>query len=430
VPGLVGELGEAEVLTPAAFRAAQWRVLLLTSLCYLLYYLGRQNFGWTIPGLREDLGLSNTEIGWISGLGLVSYGAGQIVSGYLSDRLGGRRMVALGAVLSCGFNWWASFAGGFTTLLLAWALNNAAQSMGYAPASRLLTNWWGPRERGRAFGLFNFAAGLASVATFALAIAVLARLAWPWVFRLPVLLMPLGGLVFFRWVRDRPEDLGFATPAEPPGRTAALPAGAVASYRAVLRDRRFVVASVGFGFSNWARLGLLVWAPVHFLGPGWKQDPGTAWITLALPIGMALGALAAGYGVDRFLGADHARLIAGALVLAAIATAVLYAVPVERRGLAVGLLFLSGFLVFGPAASFSALSAELVGRRAMGTGTGFMNAVGYAAAALGDLVMGVVLDAAGSTAPLFLVTAGACAAGAVCGAVVRRTPALEGVPGR
>jgi OPA family glycerol-3-phosphate transporter-like MFS transporter len=418
-------------LTPASFAAAQRRVLLLTSLCYLLYYLGRQNFGWTIPGLREDLGLSNTEIGWISGLGLVSYGAGQIVSGYLSDRVGGRRMVALGTVLSCGFNWWASFAGGFGGLLLAWALNNAAQSLGFAPASRLLTNWWGPRERGWAFGVFTFAAGLASVATFALAMAVLARLPWPWVFRLPVLLMPVGGLLFFAGVRDRPEDQGFTTPAERPGAPPdGPPAGAVASYREVLRDRRFVLASVGFGFSNWARLGLLVWAPVHFLGPSWKQDPGTAWITLALPVGMALGALAAGYGADRFLGADHARLIAGGLVLATVTTAVLYGVPVERRGLAVSLLFLAGLFVFGPATSFSALAAELVGRRAMGTATGFMNAVGYAAAAAGDLVMGVVLDAAGSTAPLFLVTAGACAAGAVCGALVRRPAGVARLAGR
>jgi len=414
-------------VTRRSFAGAQRRVLAATSLCYLLYYVGRQNFGWAIPGLREEVGLTNTQIGWISGTGLACYGAGQIVSGYLGDRLGGRWMVTLGALLSCLFNWLTSFGRDVWSVALFWTLNNGAQSMGFAPSSRLLTNWWGPRERGRAFGVFNFAAGIASVVTFGLAILVLARLSWVWVFRLPVLLMPLGGLLFFWLVRDRPEDAGFPAPAEGRERAGPDPAalGAVAAYREVLADRRFVLASVGFGFGNWARLGLLVWVPVHFLGAGWKQDPGAAWITLALPVGMALGALAAGYGVDRFFGADHARLIVACLGLAALTTAALFFLPVERRGLAVTLLFLAGFFVFGPVSSFSVLAAELTGRRAVGTGTGLMNAVGYAAAALGDLVIGLVLDATGATAPLFLIVTGACLAGAWCGAAIMRTDALK-----
>ncbi len=412
-------------MTPRTFRWAQWSVLLATSLCYLFYYTGRQNFGWAIRGLREDLGLSNTQIGWISGTGLVFYGAGQIVSGYLGDRLGGRRMVTVGAFLSCAFNWLTSFGRGFWALVILWALNNVVQSLGFAPASRLITNWWGYRERGKAFGIFNFAAGFASVLTFVLAILVLSRLSWVWVFRLPVLLMPVGGLVFFWLVRDRPEDVGFPPPSERPGTRPDAPAGAgpaggvVAAYREVLGNRPFLIASLGFGFNNWGRLGLLGWVPVHFLGEGWKQDPAAAWITLSLPVGMALGALAAGYGADRFLGADHSRLIVLSLALATVTTVGLFFAPPHHRALGTGLLFLAGFFVFGPVASFSALCAELLGRRSMGTGTGFMNAVGYGTAALGDLVIGLVLDATGSTAPLFLITAGTCVAAAVCGALIR-----------
>lgn len=407
----------------AAFAQAQWRVLLVTSVCYLFYYTGRQNFGWAIRGLREDVGLSNTEIGWISGTGLACYGVGQIVAGYLSDRFGGRRLVTAGALLSCLFNWLTSLGRGFWPLIVCWSVNQIAQSLGYAPAARLLTNWWGYRDRGRAFGVFTFFAGLASVLTFALAVLVLSRLPWPWVFRLPVLLMPLGALAFAWAVRDRPEDLGFPSPSERPGAPPALdrPTGGVlAAYREVLGNRRFVLASLGFGFDNWARLGLLVWVPVHFLGEGWKQGSAAAWITLALPVGMALGALAAGYGVDRFLRADHARLIAWALALAAATTVALFFVDVAQRVPAMTLLFLAGFFVFGPAASFTALSAELLGRRAMGTGTGFMNAVGYATAAFGDLFIGLVLDAAGSTAVLFLITAAASLAGAACALAIRR----------
>jgi OPA family glycerol-3-phosphate transporter-like MFS transporter len=235
--------------------------------------------------------------------------------------------------------------------------------------------------------------------------------------------MVAGALVFLGLVRDRPEDLGFpppdGVPAPPgPGRAPSLRA----DYREILGNRRFLVASLGFGFNNWARLGLLGWVPLHFLGPAWREDPGTAWVTLALPAGMAFGALASGYGADRYLRADHARVIPPCLALATVAILGMYGAPRDAGWLGVLLLFVGGFLVFGPLTSFNALGAELEGGHAMGTAIGFMNAVGYGAAALGDVVIGIVLDATGRTESLFLVTSAACLLGAMCGAAIRRMP--------
>jgi OPA family glycerol-3-phosphate transporter-like MFS transporter len=408
----------------ADVRRAQWRVLLATSFCYLFYYTGRQNFGWAIPGLRADLGLSNTQIGWISGAALAAYGGGQILSGVLGDRFGGRRMVTLGALLSCAFNWLTSFGQGFWTLVVPWALNGLAQSMGYAPGSRVIVNWWGARERGLAFGVFNFAAGFSSVLTFGFAILVLERLSWLWVFRLPVLLLPLGALVFFALVRDRPEEQGLAAPPDvarrPVGAGSPPPPDSLgARFRAVFGNRPFLFASLSFGFSNWARLALLIWVPTHFLGPAWRADPASAWVTVSLPVGMALGALVAGYGADRLFRANHVRLIVWSLVLASVTMLAVAFIPKEHRGLGMALLFLAGFFVFGPFSSFTALCPELLGHRLTATGIGVMNAAGYATAAIGDPVIGTVLDLTGRTESLFFITAGACLVGALSGAYAR-----------
>ncbi len=414
-----------------ALRRAQWRVLLATSVAYLVYYTGRQNLGWAIPGLVA-LGLSATAIGWISAAGLVFYGAGQLIAGHLADRLGGRRLVAGGAVASCALNWVTSVGGGFWTIAVPWALNGFAQSMGFAPASRLIAMWWPPRERGRAFGVFTFAAGVSSVLTFATAAAVLAWLSWRWVFRLPALLLLLGAAAVFGLARDRPEELGLALPEEPapgggapggPGRPGVADPGPAGppSLRARLRDafgnRAFVLVSLGFGLGNWARLGLLVWVPAHVVASGAATGSAARWIPLALPVGMALGALAAGDVADRFLRGDHLRLIVAAFALAALACLALLVTPPDARGLA--LLFAAGLLVFGPFTSFTAVAAELLGPRAIGAGIGFMNGVGYAAAALGDVVTGAVIDATGSTAAVFGVAAAVCLLGAAATALAR-----------
>jgi MFS transporter, OPA family, glycerol-3-phosphate transporter len=83
--------------------------------------------------------------------------------------------------------------------------------MGWAPGSRLVSNWFGAHERGRAFGLYVLAAGLSSVLSFATSLVVLdvLQLNWRWIFRLPVILMLLGGLIVWLFARDRPSDAGF-----------------------------------------------------------------------------------------------------------------------------------------------------------------------------------------------------------------------------
>jgi OPA family glycerol-3-phosphate transporter-like MFS transporter len=135
-----------------AFRRAQKRVLGAVMFCYLFYYTGRQTFGFAIPGIQAELGLDKQTLGWVSAGMLWAYAIGQAINGNLGDRFGGRRMMSLGTVLSFVLNWATSFGTGLKSLAIAWSANGLAQSMGWAPGSRLVANWFGTHERGKAFG--------------------------------------------------------------------------------------------------------------------------------------------------------------------------------------------------------------------------------------------------------------------------------------
>ena len=131
----------------SSFRAAQWRILLATMFCYLFFYTGRQTFGFAIPGIQEELGISKATLGWAGTCLLWTYALGQSINGNLGDKYGGRRMVSLGAVASCLLNWAVSFGSSVGTLLIPWAFNGYFQAMGWAPGSRVLSNWWSQSER-------------------------------------------------------------------------------------------------------------------------------------------------------------------------------------------------------------------------------------------------------------------------------------------
>jgi OPA family glycerol-3-phosphate transporter-like MFS transporter len=390
-------------------RRAQWRVLFATMFCYLFYYTGRQTFGFAIPGIERDLGLTKTQLGWASTALLWTYAVGQAVNGNLGDKFGGRVMMSAGAVLSCALNWLVSFAQSLPALITGWGLNGFAQSMGWAPGGRVLSNWWPAAERGRVYGAYVFSAGMSSVLAFGTSSLILALdLNWRWIFRLPVLLLLVGGTLYYLLVRDRPEDEGFSSPIEPADAPAApQPAatddeGMLDRYRAVLANAQFLLASVAIGFQSIARYGLLIWMPVHLLGKNWEEDVYGKWVSLALPLGMAAGALASGWLSDRVFGGNRSRLISIMMALAGAAALAMFATE-GNLAVSVPLLFLCGFFAYGPQSAFWALCPDLLGARRAGTGAGVMNAFAYAFAGLGEPFIGWIIQTNNQRTELALV---------------------------
>ena len=84
-------MAHSNISSQSKFRHTQWRILLATMFCYLFYYTGRQTFGFAIPGIEAEFGLSKTALGYF-GTGLLwAYAIGQAVNGNLGDKYGGRK---------------------------------------------------------------------------------------------------------------------------------------------------------------------------------------------------------------------------------------------------------------------------------------------------------------------------------------------------
>ncbi|WP_457664187.1 MFS transporter [Sinorhizobium medicae] len=418
--------------TDSGFRRAQWRMLLAAMFCYLFFHTGRQTFGFAIPGIQAEFGVTKETLGWVSAVMLWCYAIGQAINGNLGDKFGGRRVMTAGAILSCAMNWATSFAGGVVSLGVLWGANGYFQALGWAPGSRLLSNWWGRHERGKVFGCYVFAAGLASVLSFVTSLIVVHHLQmdWRWIFRLPVLLLLIGGITFYLVARERPEDLGYASPHDDAvDEEAARVADDETSferYKGVLKNWRLLVGGLAIGFQNAARYGLLVWVPVHFLGSNWaKASADTAiidpkWISVALPVGMALGAATNGWVSDRLFNSKRYLAIVLYMALAAITSLYMYTIPTAEVHKGLVVLFLCGFFVYGPQSSFWALCPDLVGHKRAGTAIGVMNFFAYFFAGLGEPLIGGFMDSHGDTSLVFLIVAIASAISATVALFIRR----------
>lgn len=402
----------------ARYRAAKWSMLLAVMVHYLFFYAGRQNLSFAASGMQADLGYSVTTIAFFNSALLLGYGAGQAITGNLADIYGARIMVVTGTILSVLLNWTFSFTNTPGLAAGLWGLNGLAQSTAWPAMHRLLSNWWPTQERGTAVGFYLLSAGLSSALTFSLCLLTLQMFpgqdGWRWIFRLPVSLLIVGALVFWIVARDRPENLGFAPlPEEEDEPRVITTERSLHRYRFVLGNGRFLLVCLSIGCESIARYGLLNWVPVHFLGGDWRNSSGAGWITLGLPLGMAMGALSAGIVADRWFPKHRARIVAALMIVAAVAIVLLPKVPVSNPVPVFFLLATGGFLVYAPQASYWALCPALVGRERAGTAVGLMDAVAYGFAAGGQIVIGHAIDASHSTVAAFVVIAIACVVGAI-----------------
>lgn len=390
------------------FRKDQWKMLFVTMFSYLFFYTGRHNFGWAAQGMSQELSITYQEIGWISFSMLMGYAIGQLINGNLADRLSPKVMILTGGFLSIACNLSISFANSYSSILILWTLNGYFQSMAWGSGSKLISNWWSGNERGKAFGFYTMAAGSSSVMTFLMALLIIQDdQSWRALFRYPILFL-LGALVLFALIaRSHPRLKGYHIIEVDQKEKIKL--NWKQAYKIVFSNKSFLTASVAIGFQSMARYGLIFWVPIHFLGADYKESTNSLWITLLIPIGMAIGAVSFGYISDIIFKSDRIKSIRWGMLCSCGISLLIFFLPQTNQFLAVILMFAAGFFVYGPQANFWTLSPDLLGVKLVGTGIGVMNMFAYVFAAMGEPLFGKIIDHTKNTSNIFLLVAIICA---------------------
>ncbi|HQY88395.1 MAG TPA: MFS transporter [Tepidisphaeraceae bacterium] len=205
-------------------------------LMYASYYLCRYNFPIANPEIAKQYDFSNADMGKIISASMIAYAIGQMVNGFFTDRIGGRRAMMTGAIGTVLINvlfGFASIWGGEGTknsLMLAsfatiWGLNGYLQSFGAPGMIKINTSWFHKRERGRFAGIFGFMINLGRISANFLIPLILGGGTlfwffhiqpnhWRWAFFVPAMITGLVALNFYIWVKNTPEETGFESPAK------------------------------------------------------------------------------------------------------------------------------------------------------------------------------------------------------------------------
>src|SRR5581483_1139880 len=217
----------------AAATRVRYIVLLLTVAAYMITYLDRVLLSAAVPSIQKEFGFSLITMGWVLGAYQIAYAVFQIPGGWLGDRLGARWALA-GVVV-----WWSAFTAStaFTwsapSMALCLFLFGMGEAGAFPIATRSLSRWMLPAERGFAQGATHAGSRLGGALTPVIAVALIAHFGW----RMPFFAFALVGIlwaaVWFVFYRDTPGEHPGTNQAErqllaealgtAPGRSASVP---------------------------------------------------------------------------------------------------------------------------------------------------------------------------------------------------------------
>ena len=394
---------------PPGFRARRGQNWAFLGLLYTSFYMCRYNFSIANKSISEEYGFSRAQMGHIITTALFAYACGQIINGLLTDRIGGKRAMLIGAVGTIVMNILfgaASFAGMLGLFIAIRGVDGYLQAFGAPGMVKINAAWFAHRERGRFSGIFGFMINLGRFGIFTLGPALLAGfsilglihlppLHWRWLFWTPSAICAVAAVGMALAVKETPEQAGF--PGAIADDTGPADVGVTAQFsqviRTILSNPAVWITACAYACTGAVRQAVDQWFP-RYMQDLYQVDLKSVrfqFLAFLIPFVASAGSLIAGYVSDTLFKGRRAPVAA---VLYFLETAIIVAAA-QFHGVNAAILFLV-LISFTANSTHSILGSaapmDIGGRRMAGFALGLIDSFQYFGGSLAGYLLGNLLD--------------------------------------
>jgi sugar phosphate permease len=380
--------------TPEFHDSHRWLVFGLLSSVYFLVYFHRVSISVIAHDLLTAFQTHATALGFMSSMYFYLYALEQPLVGYLSDRLGPRRVVGV---------WSLAAALGCVLFGLAPSIGWAAVGRGliglgvggvYVPTMKALSEWFRKKEFATMTGLLLASGNLGAI----MATTPLAWMANIWGWRSSFLI--IGGVTFglafatLLLIRDHPETVELK-PKEPTLGDKQTGTSKGSALQVLTAFRFWILAAIFFGsFGSYFTFQGL-WATPFLMTTLHLDRLYAAGLTMLIPIGFIIGAPLTGWLSDKvFHNKTHILICILALMLGIWVGLTFGAHALGKGGIIPVLLFMGG-ATGGLGTTLWALVRETTPDPILGLATGLLNPSPLLGAATLQMWTGAILDHVG-----------------------------------
>ncbi|MGN6317106.1 MFS transporter [Trinickia sp.] len=247
------------------FRRATMRVLLLLCVMYLITYVDRVNVSTAASAFGAELHLTHTQIGFVFSAFAYPYLIIQVAGGWVGDRFGPRRTLAICGIVWAGATILTGLATGFASMIAARLLLGLGEGATFPTATRAMSNWLPASQRGFAQGITHAASRIGNAVAPPLIVSLMVATSWRGAFIVTGVVSLAWALVWGWYFRDDPRDHPRITEGE--CEQLATYSGNKARTPAPWRQlfaRMIPVTAVYFCY-GWVLWLFLSWLPQYFL---------------------------------------------------------------------------------------------------------------------------------------------------------------------
>ena len=128
----------------------------LLTFCYSIQYLDRVKTNVLIPFISQDIGMTNVQIGIGAALMLIFYGPAQLVTGWVCDRIGSRRVMIFSIIAWSGLTYWQGNVHSVNEWYFRMCLFGIMIGTEFIPSTRLIVRYFPPLQRARAQSILSW----------------------------------------------------------------------------------------------------------------------------------------------------------------------------------------------------------------------------------------------------------------------------------
>lgn len=400
------------------------RLAILLALSIFINYIDRGNLAIAAPHIKDELGLSYSQLGILFSSFFWTYAVFQIVSGWLVDRFPVNWVLALGILLWSAATFGTGLVRGFTLLLAMRLILGIGESVAYPSYSKIISHRYSEVQRGRANSII--CAGQASgpaVGTL-LGGLLIAHIGWRLFF---VVLGVASSLWLLPWVKylRRPVPASESNPIPvfsghgleftQSSEGASGKTGASATILQILGQRSAWGTFAGLFAYNFVWYFFITWLPIYLERERQFSVQGMSVVTSLAFVVLAISALVSGWLSDKWIaaGATPTRVrktFTGAGPL--IASSVVFVGIVGSHSLAVAILILVCIGLGMCTSNLWAVTQTLARPTTSGKWTGLQNFTGNLAGWIAPSLIGLIVQHSGNYFWVFVITSAVTVLGA------------------
>ena len=262
-------------------------IFIILALINLLNYIDRQVLYAVFPLIKQDLFLSDKQLGFLASAFMLVYMFSAPILGYIADRTPRQRIIAFGAFLWSIATSFCACARNYFALVFARSLVGVGESGFTSVCPSFIAERFSPQVRARVLALFTLGLPLGSALGYLLGGVLGKSFGW----RLAFFILGLPGIILafivFFGIKDTPKK----KKEKPP----------FSNYLKLLKNKKFIFVCLAQAMGTFTLGALAAWGP-SFLNRYFNYDTaasGTIFGGLIIVAG-ALGTLLGGLLGDRW----------------------------------------------------------------------------------------------------------------------------------